>query len=94
MSNLTVSLLLPRDLLGVLNIPETQLEQRVLELIALELFRQERVSAGKAAELIGISKWEFIQLLARHNISYLTESPDELRTEVAEVESLLRHNRS
>ncbi len=67
MSTLTVSLKLPRDLLGALDIPEAQLETRILELVALELFRQDRISKGKGAELLGISKWEFIQLLTQHS---------------------------
>ncbi len=83
MSNLSVNLQLPRDLLAALDIPEAQLEARILELVALELFRQKRISTGKGAELLGISKWEFIQLLAQHNISYFTESPDELAAEVS-----------
>ena len=92
MSTVTVNLQIPRDLLGTLDIPETQLEMRILELVALELFRQERISAGKGAELLGISKWEFIQLLARHNIPYFTESSDKLAKEVATAQSLSKHN--
>lgn len=89
MSNITVSLQLPRDLLGALNIPEAQLGTEILELLALELFRQERISTGKAAELLGISKWEFVQLLAEHRIPYFTESADELAAEIANTEQVL-----
>ncbi len=83
MSTLTVNLKLPRDLLGAIDISDAQLEAHILELVALELFRQERISTGKAAELLGISKWEFIQLLAQHNIPYFSESSAELAAEVA-----------
>jgi predicted HTH domain antitoxin len=89
MSTLTVNLRLPRDLLGALDISEAQLEARILELVALELFRQERISSGKGAELLGISKWEFIQLLAQHGIPYFTDSSEELAAEVATAQSLL-----
>ena len=91
MSNLTVSLKLPRNLLGALNIPEYQLPDQILEILALELFRQQRISAGKAAELLGISKLSFIELLARHQIPYFSESPDELTAEVEAVERLMEH---
>lgn len=37
MSTLTVSLDVPRDLLGALEVPREQLEARLRELIALEL---------------------------------------------------------
>lgn len=89
MTDLTISLNLPRDLLGVLNIPESQLPQQILEILALDLFRQQRISAGKAAELLGISKISFIELLAQHKISYFNETPDELTAEVEVVERLM-----
>ena len=54
-------------------------------LIALELFRQDRISSGKAAELLDISKAAFIQLLARYDIPYFTETPEELDAQVAAV---------
>ena len=89
MTNLTISLNLPRDLIGALNIPESQLPQHILEILALELFRQQRISAGKAAELVGVSKMSFIELLAQHQIPYFNETPDELVAEVEAVERLL-----
>ncbi|WP_017299854.1 UPF0175 family protein [Nodosilinea nodulosa] len=89
MSDLTVSVRLPRDLLGALDIPEKQLANQVLELVALELFRQGRVSAGKGAEILAISKWDFIQLLARHQVPYFTESVAELEAEIAAAEALM-----
>lgn len=38
MTTLTVAVELPRDLLGALEVPQTQMEARLRELIALELF--------------------------------------------------------
>ena len=89
MSTLTVALDLPRDLLGALDVPPTRVESQLRELIALELFREGRISSGKGAELLGISKLEFVCLLAQHGISYFTESPEELMAEVKALEQLL-----
>ncbi len=80
-----MSLELPRDLLGALDIPEGRLQSRVRELIALELLREGHISSGKAAELLGISKGEFVLLMAQHDVPYFTESPDELAAEVATI---------
>ena len=88
MSTLTVSLEVPRDLLGALEVPLEQLEARLRELIALELFREGRISSGKGAEVLGLSKLEFIHLLAQHGLSYFTESPEELVADVKVVEHL------
>jgi len=89
MTDLTISLNLPRDLLGALNIPESQLSQHILEILALELFRQQQISACKAAELLNISKISFIELLGQHQIPYFSESPDELTAEIDAVERLM-----
>ncbi|MEF8939138.1 MAG: UPF0175 family protein, partial [Salinivenus sp.] len=53
--------------------------------IALELFREERISSGKAADLLGISKAEFVDLLDQHGIAYFTETPKELDAQVEAV---------
>ena len=89
MSMLTIALELPRDLLGALEVPQVQIEARLRELIALELFRESRISSGKGAELLGISKLAFIQLLARHQVAYFTGSPEELTAETVTLERLL-----
>lgn len=89
MDTLTVYLELPKDMLGTLEVSETRLGARLKELIAIELFREGRISSGKGAELLGVSKAEFIQLLGRHGILYFTESPEDLSREVAAVEKAL-----
>lgn len=89
METLTVALQVPRDLVGALDIPQIQLEPRLRELIALELFREGRISSGKGAEFLGVSKLAFVQLLARHAINYFTESPEELQAEMSALDQLL-----
>lgn len=89
MNALTVEVDLPGDVLGALDVPKGRAQERVKELIALELFREGRISSGKGAELLGIAKTEFVQLLARHGVSYFTESAAELADEVAAAERVL-----
>ncbi len=89
MDELTVCLSLPRDLLGVLDVSETGLEKRIRELIALELFREGRFSSGKGGELLGVSKWDFIQLLSRYKVPYFNQTPEDLVAEVNLLETLL-----
>ena len=89
MDTLTITLRFPRDLLGALEVPPEQLETRLRELIALQLFQEGRISSGKGAELLGLSKLDFIKLLARHGLAYFTESPEELIAEIETLERLL-----
>jgi predicted HTH domain antitoxin len=94
METLHVELDLPRDLLGALNVTENELGPRLKKLIALELFREERISSGKAAELLGVSKAEFIDLLDEHGIAYFTETPEELEAQVKAVREKLNADSS
>jgi predicted HTH domain antitoxin len=89
MDTLSVTLELPRDLLGALDVPQVQLSDRLQELVAIELFREGRISSGKGAELLGISKLAFVRLLAQYGVAYFTELPEELTAEVVALEQLL-----
>ena len=89
MLTVNVNISLPRDLLGALDVPEVRVEGRLRELIAFELVREGRISTGKGAEMVGISKWAFIQLLAQRGIDYFTETPDELADQVTKLQRLL-----
>ena len=89
MNTVSVNINLPRDLLGALDVPEVRVERRLRELIAFELVREGRISTGKGAEMLGIAKWAFIQLLAQRDIDYFTETPEELADQVADLQRLL-----
>ncbi len=90
MDHLVVSLELPRDLLGALDVPQEQLKDRLQTLIAVALVQEGKISTGKGAEVLGVSKLEFIKLLSRHGINYFTESQEELDTEVETLKRLLQ----
>lgn len=87
--SITVELELPRDLLGALEVVEHELGPELKRLIALRLFQEERISSGKAAELLGLSKAEFIDLLGRHGIAHFTETPGEVEAQVEPLRDLL-----
>jgi predicted HTH domain antitoxin len=76
-------------MLGTLDVSETRLGTRLKELIAIELFREGRISSGKGAELLGVPKVDFIRLLGRYGIFYFAESPEDLVRELAAVEKVL-----
>jgi predicted HTH domain antitoxin len=89
MNSVNVTISLPRDLLGALDVPTVNVERHLRELIAFELVREGRISTGKGAEMLGVSKWAFIQLLAQRGIDYFTETPDELADQVGDLQRVL-----
>ena len=71
----------PRDLLTALGIPEAELGRRVREWVILELFQEGEISAGRAGEILGLSKSRFLGLLNERRLPYLDAEPGELERE-------------
>jgi predicted HTH domain antitoxin len=72
----------PKDLLLLLA-PNTEQAAAYLKQLALiELFRRGEVSSGYAANVLGMSRWDFIDLLAEHEVPYIDLSEEELRQEI------------
>ena len=60
----------------------------VKELSVLELYRRRQVSSGKAAELLGMDRFEFIRHAAREGISFLDLAEEEWDAELERVSAL------
>ena len=58
---------------------------KVKEMIAIELFREGKVSTGKAAQLLGIKRLEFISLLSHLEIPYFSQDKEELLKEASQA---------
>lgn len=82
----------PYHVPGAQDIPVCRIAPDLRLLAALALFRAERVSSGRAAEIAGLSKCEFINALDRHGIPYFTETPEELKAQVVAVREVLRES--
>ena len=82
-----VEIELPRELLTALDIPESELARRAKEWVVLELFQEGEISAGKAAEILGVAKTRFLDLLNERRLPYLDAEPGELQREAAAAEA-------
>jgi predicted HTH domain antitoxin len=65
----TVLLDLPSDLVSVAGLNEGDVSQEAAKLIALELFREDKISMGKAAELSRTPLEAFMQFAADHGVA-------------------------
>lgn len=63
------------------------LEETVPELIVLELFRRGHLSSGKAAELLGMERLEFIRLASRMGLPYFDMTEAEWNAEVERMKA-------
>lgn len=73
---------------------QTQIQQHVVEWLVLSLFTQNRVSSGKAARLLGMSRIQFLALLRQYSIPYIDYNGDELLEEFQAVEALTTKSNS
>jgi predicted HTH domain antitoxin len=77
----TVDIKLPSELLRVANLEESSLSQEAARLLALELYREDRVSMGRAAELCQTPLAAFMEFAAKHGVPPLRYSFEDLEEE-------------
>lgn len=82
MNPVKIEVELPSDLVLALNVEPAELGRKAREWILLELFQEGIISAGKAAEVLGITKSGFLQLLDLHGLPYLDANYEELERQV------------
>ncbi len=73
-----------------MGLDQREIQRRLSDWLVLSLFTEGRISSGKAARLLNISRTEFLALLQSHGIAYVNYTPDELAEEFAAVEALHR----
>ena len=74
----TVDVKLPSELLRVANLEEGSLSQEAARLLALELYREDKVSLGRAAELCETPLAAFMDFAAKHGVPPLRYSFEDL----------------
>jgi predicted HTH domain antitoxin len=80
MANTTFEIQLPALLLQF-GLNRDEVQRRITEWLVLSLFTEERISSGKAARLLHLSRVEFLDLLRLRGVAYLDSSSDDLNDE-------------
>ena len=52
-------------------------------ILATKLYEDGKLSSGQAADMVGVSKRTFIELLGKYGVSVFSNSLDELETDIA-----------
>ena len=65
-----------------------EVQNRAAEWLTLSLFTRDKISSGKAARLLGISRIEFLRLLREHGIAYADYADEEINAEIAAAKAL------
>jgi len=77
----TVPVELPSALLKAANLEERNLSQEAARLLALELYREDKVSLGRASELCLTPLAAFMDFAAKHGVPPLRYSSEDLEEE-------------
>jgi predicted HTH domain antitoxin len=84
MRSITVEVQIP-EALRELGISDEEIRREVPLLLVLKRFRQGQVSSGKAAELLGISRRDFLDLLAKERVPIYDPGDQELTDELETI---------
>ncbi|MGB0880973.1 MAG: UPF0175 family protein [Polaribacter sp.] len=69
MNNQTISIDFPNDILLALNESEKELKSRIKIILAIQLYKLQKLTIGKASQLSGLSRFEFEKELSKNKIS-------------------------
>jgi len=78
MNTQTISIDFPSDILLALNENEAELKKDIKISLAIRLYRLEKLTIGRAAQLSGLSRYDFETLLSELEISISNLSLDDV----------------
>lgn len=79
---------LPSDVVDMIATTYQDSSDAIKEAAVLELYREGKISSGKAAEILGMERFEFIRYVGMKGIPYIRMTPDELEDELKLLEKL------
>jgi hypothetical protein len=81
MATHTLTIEIPEELLDLLGTPaEAAIKAR--EALVVEFLREGRLSQGQAARVLGVTRWDILDLMARFSIPSGPETAEEMRRDV------------
>lgn len=87
MRTLTLAL---NDEMAALLERDKPLDQAAFEALVLDLYQSKKISSGKACEMLGVDRVEFLRRANAHNIPVYLTNEEEWEREKAATDSWLR----
>lgn len=70
----------------VADLLERPIERAIMELVAIGLYREGKITLRQTADLVGVNVKEMLKVLAKHN-SYISYGVEELREDISYASS-------
>jgi predicted HTH domain antitoxin len=74
---------LPEEVVEWFGWQDKEVPDRMREALVMELLRRHVISQGKAAELLGISRWDVFDVMGRYQVPAIDLTAEELKEELA-----------
>ena len=84
MGNVQAVIDLPEELylsLSASGLTKERIASESRKLLALKYFREKVLSLGRAAQLAGLSKWDFTEFLSENDVAVIDYDQDEINRE-------------
>lgn len=88
MRTLNINIPISEEMLFVLKKDEKSLQEEARKILALQFFKERKLSLGKAAELAGMDKDDFVILLGKNQIDIYQYTERELEQELDSIDKL------
>lgn len=85
MNTQTISLDFPNDILLALNESENDLKKRIKLTLSIQLYNQQKLTIGKAAQLSGLTRFEFETELSKNNIPISNLSEEDILNDIEKL---------
>jgi len=76
-----IEISVPEEIIDLLG-SEDAARQEAHEAFIFDLVRRGKISKSKAAELLGLSLWDLLDLIAKYQIPWFSYSPEELEKDL------------
>ena len=84
----TLRVNLEPELVALVQTLNQPVQNAVRELVVLELYRRGTISSGKAGQLLGMSRWEFVRYSSRLGIAFFDMDEEAWEAERRQSEAL------
>jgi uncharacterized protein UPF0175 len=74
---------LPQEVVSGFGWKDSEVPRRVREALVMDLLRLDRLSEAQAAKILGLARWELLELMGRYDVSAVRMSIEELDQELA-----------
>jgi predicted HTH domain antitoxin len=92
MNILNINVPISEEVLFILKKDEKALQKEFATILAVQFFKEKRLSLGKSAELAGMTKNEFVEFLGKHEIDIYQYTEEELTHEVEFINKVTAGN--